>query len=41
MKKTLNKKYIIILLNVKFVISIKSLNRLLLTNISSLIINRF
>ena len=32
-KKSLNKQYIIILLNVKFIISIKSLNRLLLTNI--------
>ena len=40
MKKILNKQCIIILSNVEFMISIKS-NRLSLTNISSLIVNRF
>ena len=40
MKKAFNKQRIIILLNVKFIILIKS-NRLLLANISSSIINRF
>ena len=40
-KKILNEQRIIILSDVKFVISIKSLNRLSLMNISSLIVNRF
>ena len=39
-KETLNEQRIIILSNVEFITSIKSLNRLSLTNISLLIINR-